>query len=88
MRECQLVLIDYHMPGLNGGDVLESLQTSAESLGVKPLFYLYTTDGELIPKARQLGFDGTIENKGNVEATLQQIDALFRLTRLRQLRKS
>ena len=87
LRECMLVIIDYHMPGINGEAVLESLRTAAENSGADPKFYLYTSDGSLAGGYRQLGFDGSFTNKRDVEVLARQVNSLFRLLRLRAMRK-
>src|SRR5258707_15760651 len=44
LASCDLVIIDYHMPGINGLAVHEQLRGAAEHLARRPLFYLYTSD--------------------------------------------
>src|SRR6476660_4764947 len=44
LASCDLVIIDYHMPGINGLAVLEQLRGAAGHLERQPLFYLYTSD--------------------------------------------
>ncbi|MCA9633348.1 MAG: response regulator [Myxococcales bacterium] len=87
LRSCQLVIIDYHMPGIDGGEVLSSLRNAAKTAGSTPLFYLYTSDADLVGKGRALGFDGSFTDKGNDEALVSQVNAAFRLIRLRSLSK-
>ena len=71
------------MPGLDGRAVLESLRGAAQSSGATPLFYLYTSDPTVSGQYRQLGFDGVISQKGVTEALVKQVEAVFRLQRLR-----
>jgi two-component system OmpR family response regulator len=87
LNDCELVIIDYHMPGLHGGEVLSSLRAAANSAHAKPLFYLYTSDPEIEKAPAELGFDGVFTKKGNRDALLQNVDAAFRLIRLRALQK-
>jgi two-component system, OmpR family, response regulator len=87
LKVCDLVIIDYHMPGLDGRAVLESLKSAAASAHTKPAFYLYTSDAEIQQEARRLGFDGAFSKKGNREALVAQVDAAFRMLRLRALQK-
>lgn len=85
LRSCDMVVIDYHMPGIDGAEVLDSLKSAASSAESQPLFYLYTSDRELVNKYRELGFDGTFTDKGNDDAFVTQVNAAFRLRRLRSL---
>src|SRR5690606_33767476 len=85
LRQCDLVIIDYHMPGLDGRAVLDSLKSAAQSCGATPLFYLYTSDATLVSQYRQLGFDGVFSQKGSADALVRQVEAVFRLQRLRGL---
>ncbi len=85
LKDCDLVIIDYHMPGLDGREVLESLRAAATSANAKPVFYLYTSDAELEQKGKGLGFDGVFTQKGHREQLVQQVDAAFRLIRLRSM---
>jgi CheY-like chemotaxis protein len=87
LKECDLVIIDYHMPGLDGREVLQSLKAAAASAGVKPAFYLYTSDAEMEQDPKRLGFDGVFTKKGHREKLVQQVDAALRLIRLRAMQK-
>lgn len=88
LKECDLVVLDYHMPGLDGRAVLQSLRAAASAMSARPLFYLYTSDLDLERRAAELGFDGAVHRKGNGEALLQEVDAVFRMLRLRALQQS
>jgi two-component system, OmpR family, response regulator len=88
LRGAEIVIIDYHMPGLDGGEVLASLKAASQSAKVPPVFYLYTSDSELEKKSRALGFDGVFNRKGDFEALAQQVDAACRLLKLRALKGS
>ncbi len=87
LKDCDLVILDYHMPGLDGREVLQSLRAAAASTQAKASFYLYTSDPQMEQKHAELGFDGVFNKKGNKEALVQQVDAAFRLVRLRAMQK-
>ena len=80
-----LVIIDYHMPGIDGGTVVQSLRRAAGEHHAC-LFYLYSSDASLRPE--DLGFDGLIGEKGNDEALTRQVRAIVRLAQLKALRKT
>ena len=44
LRTANLVIIDWHMPGISGGEVLTSFLAACASYPIKPLFYLYSSD--------------------------------------------
>ena len=79
LKGCELVIIDYHMPGLDGGDVVRSLRAATVSLQVSPAFYLYTSDPQVQAKPKALGFDGVFTKKGQGAWLAHQVDAAFRL---------
>src|SRR5690349_15330769 len=68
-----LVIIDFHMPGIDGGAVLASLKDAAAVIGHPCLFYLYTTDPAIASAYAKLGFDGALTEKGNEEALVRQV---------------
>lgn len=80
-----VVLIDYHMPGMHGGEVVRRLRALLPE-GQRTFFYLYTSDRNLSGEYRRLGFDGQVILKGNVDALLRQLDAARRAVALRHLR--
>ena len=51
------------------------------------LFYLYTSDPAVRHQHRSMGFDGCFGEKGNDEALLRQVRAVFRTLDMRQMRK-
>jgi CheY-like chemotaxis protein len=81
---CDLVILDFHMPGMNGGEVLRSLKMLGANLGVCPMYFLYTSDRTLSRGYRELGFDGTLINKGDDESLVQQVAVALRLAKLRR----
>jgi two-component system, OmpR family, response regulator len=82
LRGADLVILDYHMPGMTGQAVAESLRAAALAVGMTPDIYLYTSDPMI---SRSLpGFEGCFAKKGDDDALLAQVDAAFRLRRLRE----
>jgi len=79
-----LVIIDFHMPGMNGSEVLRSLRQSAARASVPPLFFLYTGDKTVSHQYLELGFDGGLINKGDDESLVQQVAVALRLSKLRR----
>ena len=86
LRGCELVLLDYHMPGLDGPAVLSSLREAAAGMEERPDFYLYTSDAAAACGWQALGFDGAIANKGDEEHLVLQVQAALRGRKLRQVR--
>lgn len=78
-----LVIIDWHMPGITGGDMLASFRAAVSASLLKTLFYLYTSDPQVGERAKGLGFDGTFVNKGDDESLVQQVGAALRIAKLR-----
>jgi serine/threonine-protein kinase len=85
--DCDLVIIDYHMPGLDGGSVISSLRSAAASGGHPCLFYLYTQDPSVARDYAKLGFDGCFTEKGDEKALVRQVRSAFRVVQMRALRK-
>jgi CheY-like chemotaxis protein len=79
------VLIDYHMPGIGGGEVLTTLRKAGNTLGAQPSFFLYTSDKTASRTHRDLGFDGALINKGDDESLVQQLAAALRFAKLRRM---
>ena len=82
-----LCVIDFHMPGIDGGTVISSLKSAATSGGHACLFYLYTSDPTISKDYQKLGFDGCFTDKGNEEALVRQVRAVFRMLQMRALKK-
>lgn len=85
LPQCDLVLIDFHMPGITGGEVLASLRKAGKTSGAIPLFFLYTSDKTASRTHRDLGFDGALINKGDDESLVQQLAAALRFAKLRRM---
>ena len=84
LKSCDLVIMDFHMPGLDGGEVLRSLK-SAVSGEASCLFYLYTSDEKVADTFASLGFDGAFTHKGDEQSLLPQVRAVFRMRKMRAL---
>ena len=83
LASCDLLIIDYHMPGLNGDSVVESMRTIAHSTKNKSKLFLYTSDEKIASNFRQLGFDGAFWGKGDESVLVRQVAALFRTLEMR-----
>lgn len=83
LHNVDLVLIDYHMPGMNGRVVLESLRAACSPTKT-PLFYLSTSDRDVALGARADGFDGALTDKGDIQATVRQVAQVERAIRSRR----
>jgi CheY-like chemotaxis protein len=84
LRGTDIVIVDYHMPGMDGSHVLESLRAACRDMESKPAFYLYTTDRAVAASYKALGFDGAFTEKGDSAALLRQLQAAFRLVKMRR----
>lgn len=89
---CDLVIIDFHMPGIDGGTVIQSLRAAAASpargegeRGQSCKFYLYTSDPQITKEYQKLGFDGVLTEKGDEAALVRQVKAVFRMMQMRVL---
>lgn len=80
----ELVVVDFHMPGADGGQVLPVLRR-AVPIGQVTLFYLFTSDPEVARRYDELGFDGGFLRKGELRWLLTQVAAAFRTIKMRQL---
>ncbi|HMI85058.1 MAG TPA: response regulator [Polyangiaceae bacterium] len=84
LATCDLVIIDYHMPGINGLAVQQAMRAAAAHLDHEPLFYLYTSDRAVSSTYAELGFDGAFP-KGDEAVLAQQVRAVFRLSQIRAM---
>jgi len=82
LRGCDIVILDYHMPGLNGKAVLDSLR-AARGDKTTPMIYLYTFDKNVAATYRADGFEGCFTDKGNDDALVHQLAAALRLAKLK-----
>jgi CheY-like chemotaxis protein len=80
---CDLAIIDFHMPGYSGEDLVASMRNAMSSAARRPLIYLYSSDEDVAREYRRHGFDGCFVDKGNVAALREQVDAAFRLINMR-----
>jgi two-component system, OmpR family, response regulator len=83
LLRCDLVIIDFYMPGIDGGEVVRSLRSACATLGARPAFYVYTSDHTIEKDASKWGFDGSFVHKGDDDALVHQVAASFRLAQLR-----
>ena len=84
VKTADLAIVDFHMPGLNGQEFVGLLRT-ALAPGAACLFYLYTSDRDEASRYRTHGFDGAFLRKGDEEALLPQVEAVFRTVRMRRV---
>jgi CheY-like chemotaxis protein len=80
---CDLVIIDYHMPGIDGKTVIEALRGSSKAAGHVCLFYLYTSDRTVAQTYAELGFDGSFSGKGDEALLVRQVSSAFRMRKIR-----
>ena len=83
LKGCDLVLVDFHMPGFDGATVLQSLKGAAKNTNARCLFLLYTSDEAMARRFKMHGFDGAITHKGDIGALVTQIHAIMRVVRTR-----
>ena len=88
LTTCDLIIVDYHMPGLDGSTVAMSMKTVAHSGKHQCAIYLYTSDKNIAANYAQLGFDGVLTSKGDEAELVRQVAAYFRLAKMRALRGS
>ena len=71
---CDLVIIDFHMPGIDGGTVVSGLRRALQQAGRTCPLYMYTSDGQAAARHARLGFDGCFTDKGDEQVELLQLD--------------
>ncbi|HVY25954.1 MAG TPA: response regulator [Polyangiaceae bacterium] len=84
LRGADLTIIDFHMPGINGTELVQMLR-SAQTVESTCLFYLYTSDRDEAARYLTHGFDGAFLKKGDEAALVPQVEAVFRTVRMRRL---
>ena len=72
----ELVIVDFHMPGEDGGSGLSRLKAAADSAGSRAKFYLHTSDPIEGANHGRYGFDGLLLYKGNLPRLVSQLDAI------------
>lgn len=77
-----VVLVDFHMPGVNGRDVCARLRGLAKEAGLSPVFLLHSTDDRAAASSKEMGFDGAVTQKGNFDLLTKQVAGAVRLKRL------
>jgi DNA-binding NarL/FixJ family response regulator len=80
----ELVIVDFHMPSIDGAALLPALKDAASSES-PCFFYMYTSDPEVARKYDTYGFDGGFLRKGDEKALGPQVEAAFRTIHLRKL---
>ncbi len=85
MNGVDLVMIDYHMPEVDGAAALEALRKTVRR-DTPVAFYLYTADREIAMSYRALGFDGAFIEKGDTSQLPAQVEAANRILNLRRFR--
>ena len=89
-----LVIIDFHMPGIDGETVIQALRGSSgrgdtDDAAKSPkggcLFYLYTSDVSIAHSYSRLGFDGCLNDKGDEASLVRQVGSIFRMRKIRAL---
>jgi two-component system, OmpR family, response regulator len=88
LLNCDLIIVDYHMPGLNGAEVVDSMRAVAQTGKHPSAFYVYSSDKNVSAEYARLGFDGAFTSKGDEAHLLRQVSAYFRLAKMRVLRES
>jgi DNA-binding NarL/FixJ family response regulator len=83
---CDLVIVDYHMPGFDGVEVMRGLRAALPP-GHPCLFYVYTSDPDVAAAYGRLGFDGALTGKGDEMSLLAQMDMAFRRLSMRKLKQ-
>lgn len=84
LPSCDLVIIDYHMPGLDGPAVLASMRSVAHSMKNTCPFFLYTSYENVARNYVALGFDGVLTHKGDELALVHQVASVFRTMDMRE----
>jgi len=81
-----LVIIDFHMPGVDGSEALLRLRKQVDPSTIV-LFYLYTSDRQVALSYKQYGFDGAFTAKGDSDVLVSQVEAAGRMLKLKRFRQ-
>lgn len=73
----QLVLLDLHMPDMDGPDVLEMMQKNPETEGLPVILLTGVTDLSMVKVYEKLGVMGVIHKPINTETFLQDIEDIW-----------
>lgn len=84
IRGTDLCIVDFHMPGYDGAEMTKLLRGEGHA-DSGCLFYLYTSDPDVATRYAEHGFDGSFLRKGDEQALLPQVEAVFRTIRMRKL---
>ncbi len=84
VKNADLAIVDFHMPGLNGEEFVALLRAALPA-GSSCLFYLYTSDRDEASRYQAHGFDGAFLRKGDEGALVPQVEAVFRTVRMRRV---
>lgn len=84
VRSADLAIVDFHMPQMNGAAAVRHLRGGLPA-GQRCEFYLYTSDRDVASKYSEHGFDGAFLRKGDENALLPQVEAVFRTIKMRKL---
>lgn len=79
---CDLVLVDFHMPCLDGAQLLAMLRPLVPP-GSPIFFYLYTADPEVALSFKNYGFDGAFTHRSldDLVAQLRSVERLLLMRR-------
>lgn len=86
MATADLVIVDFHMPRMNGAEALLLLKAAVPA-DATPLFYLYTTDKDAAVSFKAHGFDGAFTAKGEMDTLLSQVETALRRLKLKRFMK-
>lgn len=86
LANVDLVIVDFHMPRVNGAEALLMLKAALPPDST-PLFYLYTTDKDAAVSFKAHGFDGAFTAKGEMDALLPQVETALRRLKLKRFMK-
>jgi CheY-like chemotaxis protein len=78
-----LIIIDWHMPEMNGAAALALLKAHRTATP-DALYYLYTTDVAAATGFKVAGFDGALTMKGDAETLLSRVELAARVMRMRR----